>query len=38
MLRRLAARRITVTEQKELVAAHQACKAAAGIRRSDAYY
>ena len=33
MCSRLAARRITEAEQKELLAAHQACKAAAGIRR-----
>ena len=38
MCGRLAARRITVTEQKELIAAHQACKAAAESDGPDAYY
>src|SRR6185369_2096820 len=38
MCGRLAARRITVVEQKELIAAHQACKAAAESDGPDAYY
>src|SRR6185436_12543092 len=38
MCGRLAARRITVAEQKELIAAHQACKAAAVSDGPDAYY
>ena len=38
MCSRLAARRITDAEQKELLAAHQACKAAAESDGPDAYY
>ena len=38
MCSRLAARRITEAEQKELLAAHQACKAAAESDGPDAYY
>ena len=38
MCGRLAARRITDAEQKELLAAHQACKAAAESDGPDAYY
>ena len=38
MCGRLAARRITETEQRELLAAHQACKAAAESDGPDAYY
>ena len=38
MCGRLAARRITEAEQKELVAAHNACKAAAESDGPDAYY
>ena len=38
MCGRLAARRISEVEQKQLVAAHKACKAAADSRNPDAYY
>ena len=38
MCGRLAARRITEAEQKELLAAHHACKAAAESDGPDAYY
>jgi len=38
MCGRLAARRITEIEQKQLAAAHKACKAAAESRNPDAYY
>jgi DNA-binding FadR family transcriptional regulator len=38
MCSRLAARRITDAEQTELLAAHQACKAAAESDGPDAYY
>jgi DNA-binding GntR family transcriptional regulator len=38
MCGRLAARRMSDLEQKELLAAHKACKVAADSRSSDAYY
>ncbi len=38
MCARLAARRITAAQQRELVDAHAACEAAAGSRDPDAYF
>jgi DNA-binding GntR family transcriptional regulator len=38
MCGRLAARRITEQEQRDLIAAHEACKVAAESRNPDAYY
>src|SRR3954464_3401179 len=38
MCGRLAARRMSDAEQKELLAAHKACKVAADSRSADAYY
>jgi len=38
MCARLAARRMTEAEQKEILAAHKACKQAADSKSADAYY